>query len=524
MHTPSIKNIESSTPCSLSFEELRQALSPICLELSPSFDSTAPFHSIATDSRKVVSKGVFIAINGETEDGWQYVKPALENGAKIVIGEKKLGDSEKELLASHQAAYMQVQDSRIATSLIAPLFYGTPCQSLRIIGVTGTNGKTTTTTLLHQLFTRLGYRCGLIGTIENRIGDRIEPTKLTTPDAITLQKLFYEMKQDGCTFVFMEVSSHALAQHRTDGIPFEGAVFTNLTRDHLDYHGDMLHYQKAKKRLFDSLSKHAFALVNGDDKAASYMLQNCGAGHYSYALKSPADFYAKVVEEDFDGTEILIEDTPVWVKLTGTFNMYNLLSVWATAKLLLPALDGTKLLTAISNLDHAKGRFEVIRSERCTAIIDYAHTPDALIKVLDTIADVASPNTRIIVVVGAGGDRDKGKRPFMAREAYQRCQQLILTTDNPRFEDPRAIIEEMKEGLTAEEQLRILSITDRREAIRTAICMASPQDVVLVAGKGHENYQEVKGIRHHFDDKEEIQIAMGIGNTSSSDRDHKELL
>lgn len=492
-----------------SIEEIKRAIHPLKLVLPTGLDSTLCLHGIATDSRKVVPQGLFIAVNGATEDGWKYVQSALEKGAKLILGEKELDTTEESLLNSYNAAYMQIEDSRSATSLAAPIFYGFPSQSLRIVAVTGTNGKTTTTTLLHQLFTDLGYRCGLIGTIENRIADVVEPARLTTPDAISLQELFYRMKEAGCTFVFMEVSSHALAQHRTDGIAFEGAIFTNLTRDHLDYHGDMLHYQKAKKRLFDALSAESFALVNLDDKASSFMLQNCKAKAYTYALKSHSDFYAKVLEKDFEGTELILEGTPVWVRLTGQFNMYNLLSVWGAARLLLPNLEKTKLLATISQLDHAKGRFEVIRGSQCTAVVDYAHTPDALIKVLDTIADVASPSTKIFVVVGAGGDRDKGKRPIMAKEAYKRCDQLILTTDNPRYEDPEEILKDMKEGLTADEQLHTLFITNRREAIRTAILMASPKDVVLVAGKGHETYQEVKGVRHHFDDSEEIKQIIG---------------
>lgn len=504
-------NINSGSPFKPSLSDLRHLIEKSTLVIPSRIDeSSILLQGIATDSRKVIPQSLFIAINGEKEDGWKYLDAALNNGAKVIIGEKELTIEDKKLLEQYQAIYLKVFDSRLVVSKLAPAFYGFPARSLQIIGVTGTNGKTTTTTLLYNLFSKLGYRCGLIGTIENRFADYIEPAKLTTPDAISLQELFYRMVQAKCEYLFMEVSSHALAQHRTEGIPFRGAIFTNLTRDHLDYHGDMLHYQKAKKILFDNLSKDSFALLNGDEKASTFMIQNCVAKSYFYALHSPANISARILEKDFNGTELLINGTSVWVRLTGEFNMYNLLSVYGTAKFLLPEIKENDLLKAISSLDHATGRFEVIRSDRCTAIIDYAHTPDALIKVLDTIADVANKQSKIFVVVGAGGNRDKGKRPIMAKEAYLRCDQLILTSDNPRFENPKEILEEMKAGLSQDEQARILSIEDRREAIRTAIQMANAQDVVLVAGKGHESYQEIKGIRYHFNDREEIKNILGI--------------
>lgn len=465
---------------------------------------------IATDSRKVVPGGLFIAIDGVTEDGWKYVESALKGGAKAVIASKKITEEESRIFEASEAAYICVDDSRHATSVLAPAFFGFPAKSLRIVGVTGTNGKTTTTTLLYNLFSQMGFRCGLIGTVENRIASEIEPAKLTTPDAISLQELFHRMVSAGCEFLFMEVSSHALVQRRTEGIPFEGAVFTNLTRDHLDYHGDMLSYQKAKKMLFDSLSPQAFALVNADEKSANFMLQNCAARHFDYSLRTSADFGGKLLEMNIDGSELLIDNHSLWVRLTGLFNMYNLMAVYGVARLLLPQLPTERILTPLSLLDHAKGRFEVIRGSRCTAVVDYAHTPDALVKVLETIEEVAPSEARIFAVIGAGGDRDKGKRPIMARETFDRCNQLILTSDNPRFEDPEAIIHDMLEGLTTEERQKTLVITLRREAIRTAILMAKPGDIVLVAGKGHENYQEIRGIRQHFDDSEEIKALIGL--------------
>lgn len=493
------------TPYTPSLRELLTLLTKKKLYIPEGFCEEKPICSVATDSRKVVPGGLFIAVSGSQTDGWTYLTDALEKGAKLVVGSKELSLQEREELASHSVAYLCVPNSREAVSLLAPAFFGFPAESLRIVGVTGTNGKTTTTTLLYQLFTQMGYRCGLIGTIENRVAETVSEAKLTTPDAISLQELFYEMKQAGCEFLFMEVSSHALAQSRTEGINFEGAVFTNLSRDHLDYHGDMLSYQKAKKLLFDGLASDSFALLNGDERATPFLLQNCQAKKYTYGIVAPADFHARIIERDFDGTELLINNISLWVKLTGLFNMYNLLAVYGTAKLLLPHLSEEYLLTELSRLDHARGRFEVIRNSHCTAIVDYAHTPDALIKVLDTIAAIAPKGAKIFTVIGAGGDRDKGKRPLMAQATYSRSDRLILTSDNPRNEDPEQILADMLEGLSPTEQQNTLAITSRREAIKTAILLARPQDIVLVAGKGHETYQEIKGIRHHFDDSEEIK-------------------
>ncbi len=472
------------------------------------FDIT--LKGITTDSRRVQKDMLFVAIDGVNDNGQHYTQMALKNGAILVIGSSVLSEDEKELFEKQGSAYLKTESTREVTSLLAPMFYGYPAKELQIVAVTGTNGKTTTTTLLWNLFTQFGYKCGLIGTVENRIDTEVEEAVLTTPDAIALEKLFYRMKVAGCTHVFMEVSSHALAQHRTDGIPFVGAVFTNLSRDHLDYHGDMLTYKKTKKKLFDGLDSTAFALVNADDRTSAYMLQNCNAKPLHYGIKAPAEYRARIIEKDFDGTELLLNGKSVWVKLTGVFNVYNLLAVWGVANQLLPNVSEDELLVALSKLNHATGRFEVIRSACCTAIVDYAHTPDALIKVLEAIEQVAPSNSRIIAVIGAGGNRDKGKRPLMAKETYKRCHVLILTSDNPRNEDPQAIINDMLEGLSPNEQLNTLQIVSRKDAIHTALRLAKANDVVLVAGKGHETYQEINGVKHHFDDAEVITNYMNI--------------
>lgn len=502
---------DSATPCSYSLKEILNILSTLHPEVSGHALFDATYSHITADSRQVVEKGLFIAVNGAVRDGWEFLDTALDKGASVVVSEHFPSEAEQARINEAGATHIRITSSRLALAYLASAFYGNPSQRLALVAVTGTNGKTTTTTLLHRLFLDMGFKAGLIGTIENCINQEATPAKLTTPDPIALNRLLYEMAEAGCQYVFMEASSHAIDQDRIAGLHIAGALFTNLTRDHIDYHKTMDAYIAAKKKLFDSLPQESFALVNQDDRHASVMLQNCRASHYSYALHAPADFQARVLEHTLSGTLLQIDGQEVWTRLVGDFNVYNMLSAWATASLLLKAEDEEShknILIALSRLDHARGRFEVIPSNRCTAIVDYAHTPDALEKVLDTIGELLAEEGGVISVVGAGGNRDQGKRPMMARCAFDRSSQLILTTDNPRFEEPEAIIEDMKKGLTAEEQLHTLCITDRAEAIRTAVALAKPKDVVLVAGKGHETYQEVKGVRHHFDDAEILRTLL----------------
>lgn len=494
---------------SLTIEKAEQALAATVEYCATEFDAQ-PFTAISSDSREVMPGGIFVAVSGTNMDGWKFLGKALEAGARLVISSHNTNEKERALFDHYGAAHIKVEDTRLATAMLAGAFYNFPAKSLQIIAVTGTNGKTTTATLLYRLFTSLGFRCGLIGTVENRISHTVAPSSLTTPDPIALQQLMRQMVDADCQYLFMEVSSHALEQHRVEGLQFSGALFTNLTRDHLDYHGDMLHYQRAKKKLFDGLEATAFALINADEKHSDFMVQNCSAKTYTYALQTKATFSARIVEKDLEGTELLLNGKSVWVRLTGIFNIYNVLAVWGAANLLLPHYNKEKLLCALSRLNHAPGRFEVLRSQQCTAIVDYAHTPDALSKVLSTIAEIISAEGRIITVVGAGGERDKGKRPLMAREAFSGSDLLLLTSDNPRREEPQDIIDDMLAGFTAEERRKVLSIVDRREAIRTAITIANPADVVLVAGKGHEDYQEINGVRRHFDDREVIREVLNL--------------
>lgn len=381
-------------------------------------------------------------------------------------------------------------------------WYGDPSEELTVVGVTGTNGKTTIATLLFRLFRSAGYRCGLISTVCNYVEDEAIPSTHTTPSAPELQKLLGRMRDAGCTHVFMEVSSHALAQHRVAGVHYRGGIFTNLTRDHLDYHGTFAEYLRAKKSFFDQLDKEAFALTNVDDKNGLVMLQNTRAKRYTYALRSSADYKARILECHPYGTEIELGGRQVLIRLIGEFNVYNMLAVYSTALLL--GMDRDEVLRRMSELTAVDGRFQTLLSPRrgYIAIVDYAHTPDALINVLETIHEIKAEGAQVLCVVGCGGDRDRGKRPIMAHEAALRCDRLLLTSDNPRSERPEAIIEEMKAGLSPEELSRTLTITDRAEAIRTATMLAGRGDIILIAGKGHETYQEIGGVRHHFDDRE----------------------
>ncbi len=488
----------------LDFHEIDKIVKPYLREIHFSPSSHISYTHLAIDSRKVEQGGIFFAVQGTTIDGWSFFDKAIEKGAKLIIGEKQLDEEKSTFCKNNKCTYIQVKEDTIADSiaLIAQAFWSNPSEKMQIVGVTGTNGKTTTATLLYQLMSLLGYKCGLIGTIENRIGDKRIPSTHTTPDSLSLNELLYEMSQAQCTFVFMEVSSHSLVQKRIAGVSFRGAIFTNISRDHLDYHGSMKEYIKAKKSFFDNLSKDAFALVNADDKNGSVMLQNSKAKSYTYSLERPADFRIKVEESDLFGTQLIVENQSVWTSLVGCFNAYNLGVVFSTARLLLPDLALEDLLSALSRLHAAEGRFEVLSSGDITAVVDYAHTPDALEKVLTTIHPLLTEGGRLICVVGAGGNRDAGKRPLMAQEAYKGSDLLILTSDNPRYEDPQKILDDMFQGIVQEDQTKVTLCVDRKEAIEKSVQMSKKGDVILVAGKGHETYQEIRGERHHFDDRE----------------------
>lgn len=454
---------------------------------------------IQIDSRKIESGNLFMAMRGTATDGHAYIPAAVEKGAVAILCEE---------VPQHapDATYIVVPDSEEATGRIATLYYGDPTSQIELVGVTGTNGKTTIATLLYQLFRRFGYKVGLISTVCNYVDDKPIPTNHTTPDPITLNQLLGEMADSGCKYVFMEVSSHAVAQRRISGLKFAGGIFTNLTRDHLDYHKTVENYLKAKKRFFDDLPKSAFSLTNLDDKNGLVMTQNTHSSVHTYSLRSLADFKGKVLESHFEGMLLDFNNHELAVPFIGRFNASNLLAVFGAAVLL--GKKEEDVLIALSTLHPVAGRFEAIRSkEGYTAIVDYAHTPDALVNVLNAIHDVLEGRGKVITVVGAGGNRDKGKRPIMAKEAVNQSDRVIITSDNPRFEEPQDIINDMMAGLDKEDLKKVLCIADRREAIRTACMLAQQGDVILVAGKGHENYQEIKGVKHHFDDKEEIMRA-----------------
>ena len=452
---------------------------------------------LQSDSRKVCKEGMFVAVRGVTTDGHKYIPVVASTHVGAIVCEDLPASLEKGV------TYIRVKNSSIALGKLASAWYGNPSAKLKLVGVTGTNGKTTTATLLYEMAKLEGYKAGLLSTVCNYVHDRAVPATHTTPDPLTLNALLSEMVEAGCDHAFMEVSSHAAHQHRIAGLTFAGGVFSNLTRDHLDYHGTVENYMNAKKMFFDMLPAEAFALVNADDKAGAYMLQNTKAHKYTYSLRSDADFRCKVLETRLDGTLLMLNNHEVEVRFTGRFNAYNLTAVYGAS--ILTGFNPEEVLVNMSKLVPVAGRFQTIRGGNdVTAIVDYAHTPDALVNVLDTIRDIIGAAGEITTVVGAGGNRDHGKRPMMAREAACRSDLLILTSDNPRDEEPDAIIADMKAGLTSEELRRTICITDRREAIRTALRMAKPGSVVLVAGKGHETYQEVKGVKHHFDDREEV--------------------
>ena len=467
--------------------------------------NTLYIEGIAFDSRRVKENYVFVAEKGEVTDGHLYIDKAISNGAKVIVY-----DNNEFSPKNNSILYIKVQSSSLALAQIAKNFYDNPSSKLKLVGVTGTNGKTTTVTLLYELFTRLGYKCGKISTVENIIVEKILSTERTTPDSITLNELLYEMVLQGCEYVFMEVSSHSVVQNRIAQLEFAGAVFSNITLDHLDYHKTFAAYIKAKKKFFDALPKTAFALTNIDDKNGEVMLQNTKAKRYMYSLESAkADFKAKILESSFDGLDLIIDNKEVFVPIVGRFNAYNLLAVYSVAVLL--DADKMEVLKNISILKAAKGRFEIYKLKNgAYGIVDYAHTPDAVENVLNTINDSRTAlNQRIITVIGSGGNRDKTKRPLMAKISYQLSDILILTSDNPRDENPGDIIKDMEKGLenmTKTENKHTFSITDRKEAIKVAIALAKKDDIILIAGKGHENYQEIKGIKYHFDDKEELML------------------
>ncbi len=462
---------------------------------------------IQFDSRKVESGFLFIALSGTDTDGHQFINQAIENGATAVVCSRTHNQS-------YKVPIIKVDDTSKALAEIVTEFYENPSQKLKLVGITGTNGKTTVATLLYRLFRRFGYHVGLISTVKNYINDTELETMHTTPDALTINRLLNKMVEAGCQYCFAEVSSHSVVQNRIYGLEFAGGIFTNLTHDHLDYHKTFAEYIKAKKMFFDNLPASAFAITNNDDKNGLVVLQNTKAKKNTYALRSIADFNAKIIESHFDGTLLSIENREMWSNLVGKFNAYNLLAVFAGAKLLGKETD--EILTELSSLQAVHGRFDTIKSAGITAIVDYAHTPDALLNVLKTINEIRIEGQNVITVAGAGGNRDKTKRPLMAQIAADNSNKLILTSDNPRNEAPETIIEEMFAGLDILQRKKTLKITDRREAIRTACMLAVSGDIILVAGKGHETYQEINGIKTHFDDKEEIINQLGIGNFYNS--------
>ena len=455
------------------------------------------------DSRRIKEGHLFIAQRGTQVDGHKFIPKAIELGAKAVLCE--VLPEEK----AEGVTYVQVESTEDVAGKVATIFYGDPSRKLKLVGVTGTNGKTTIATLLHNMFRKLGYKCGLLSTVCNYIEDEAVPADHTTPDPIELNYLLSRMVDAGCQYAFMECSSHAIAQKRIGGLDFAGGLFTNLTRDHLDYHKTFENYRNAKKAFFDQLPKTAFAITNADDKNGMVMVQNTKATVKTYSTRTMADFKAKILESHFGGMYLEIDGREVGVQFIGKFNVSNLLAVYGAAVML--GEKPENVLLVMSTLKSVSGRLDPIQSpEGYTAIVDYAHTPDALENVLNAIHEVLEGKGHVITVCGAGGNRDKGKRPLMAQEAVKQSDKVIITSDNPRFEEPQDIINDMLAGLDDQQMKKVVSIVDRREAIRTACMLAQKGDVILVAGKGHEDYQEIKGVKHHFDDKEVLREAMGI--------------
>ncbi len=479
--------------------KLDELLIPISI-IETSGQVSIDITGVNIDSRSVIPGDLFIAVRGTQADGHSYISKAIEQGATAILCETFPEDRKEGV------TYIRVANTEDVTGLVATRFFGDPTSKLELIGVTGTNGKTTIATLLYNMFRKFGYKCGLCSTVCNYIDGEALPTEHTTPDPITLNRLLGRMADEGCKYAFMEVSSHSVAQKRIGGLKFSGGIFTNLTRDHLDYHKTFAGYRDAKKAFFDLLPESAFAITNADDKNGRIMTQNTRARILTYSLHGMADFTASILEDSFEGMYLSINGQEVSVPFIGRFNVSNLLAVYGAAVSL--GKSPEDVLVVMSTLQPVNGRFETIRSaNNVTAIVDYAHTPDALANVLETINGILRHRGNVITVCGAGGNRDKGKRPLMAQEAVKQSDRVIITSDNPRFEEPQDIINDMLAGLDTGQMSKVLSITDRKEAIRTACMLASPGDVILVAGKGHEDYQDIKGVKHHFDDHEIIREA-----------------
>lgn len=458
-------------------------------------------NAIQFNSKVIEKNDVFIAIKGSTTDGHQYIEKAITQGATVVVCEKLPETKEQGV------TYLEVENSSVALAVMASNYYGNPSENLKLVGVTGTNGKTTIATLLYQLFKNAGYKVGLLSTVVIKVDDIDYKATHTTPDSLTINRYLKEMNDEGVEFCFMEVSSHGIHQKRTEGLHFEGGVFTNLTHDHLDYHDTFAEYRDVKKSFFDNLSKNAFALTNADDKNGAIMLQNTKAKQYKYALKSYADYKAQILENQFGGLLLKLNDSEVWTRLIGNFNAYNVLAIFATAELL--GLEKQEILRLISELESVSGRFQyLISKQKITAIVDYAHTPDALKNVLETINSIRTKNEELITVVGCGGDRDATKRPKMGHIASVLSTKVIFTSDNPRSEQPETIIEDIEKGVEPQHFKKVLSITDRKQAIKTACQMAQSGDIILIAGKGHETYQEIKGERFDFDDYKTVETLL----------------
>lgn len=476
--------------------ELKDILYKVSLTSSYG-DMNSEVKGICFDSRKVKPGFVFIAVKGTVSDGHDYIEKAINLGASVIVCEKLPSTINESI------TYVTVKNSALALGIVASNYFGNPSEKLKLTGVTGTNGKTTTVTLLYKLFSALGYNVGLISTVENRVVDEVVPSTHTTPDPIQLNELLKRMVDTGCSHAFMEVSSHAIDQERIAGLKFAGAIFTNITHDHLDYHRTFENYIKAKKKYFDELSSEAFALVNADDKRGMVMLQNTKATKYTFGLRKMVDFKGKIITNSIEGLELEIGTKNVWFQMIGDFNAYNILGIYGAAVLL--GEDSDEVLTQLSSLKGAPGRFElVLPGSKVTAIVDYAHTPDALKNVLETIAQFRTGNEQVITVVGCGGNRDTTKRPLMASIACKLSDKVVLTSDNPRDEDPMAIIKDMQTGILPTEARKTIVIADREEAIKTACMMAKEKDILLIAGKGHETYQEIKGVKHPFDDREVV--------------------
>jgi UDP-N-acetylmuramoyl-L-alanyl-D-glutamate--2,6-diaminopimelate ligase len=474
-------------------EELLEAIRNYTIE----GDSDVKVVGLTLDSREVKQGYLFAALKGSVVDGHQYIDAAINAGARVVLCEE-LPEN-----LSEKVTYVKVDEASAALGYLASAYYNYPSKELKLIGVTGTNGKTSVTTLLYKCYLNLGHKSGLLSTIKYAVNGKETASTHTTPNAVRINELLREMVDAGCAYAFMEVSSHALHQNRVTGLDFDGAVFTNITHDHLDYHKTFKDYLYTKKLLFDGLKSSAFALVNKDDKNSKVMVQNCKGSKYTFSLKSMSDFKAKIIESDFSGMLTKIGDTEVWLNLVGEFNAYNVLAVYGVAFLM--GADHLDIITALSAASSVDGRFQNIKEAGITAIVDYAHTPDALQNVLDTINAIRTQNENLITVVGCGGNRDAEKRPVMARIACEHSDRVILTSDNPRFEDPQAIIDEMMKGVSAQNYKKVLQIVNREEAIKTAVQLSQTGDVILIAGKGHETYQEIKGVRSSFDDREIVK-------------------